>query len=168
MIIWITLYLGSVRRIGHRRHTVAYHSGANSGSSRNSFSPSQQILPIISPENAEKAWSRRMIEFVPFKASIRLASFSTTSDNICWRRETPRREKKGSSGFLLRRCRSWDFVSRCEPAVFSRISFKIDVYSHHRSRCLSQKHRNAQYVSYFPKHISHCRHLGHGWITRED
>ena len=52
--------------------------------------------------------------FDPFDMSNRATSFSANLTIGRSRCETPRREKKGSKGFLLFRCKSWSTVIKCE------------------------------------------------------
>ena len=95
-----------------------YQPGANSGSSRNSFwlclGP-MHILPMMSPENALKAWSRRMTFPVPASFSKRCSSLRATSPSIDWCFWIPIREKNGSRGFRRLRWRLWSSVRRWEP-----------------------------------------------------
>ena len=113
-IIWIKLYLRWFST-NHRHYQKAYHAGANSESSRKLPGFSQQILPMISPENAEKAWSKRITAPDPSISINRLSNFRTTSASSGCRRVIPIREKNGSRGFRLRLCRSWSVVSKCDP-----------------------------------------------------
>lgn len=92
-----------------------YQSGEKSRSSSNRSLPSplsRHILPMISPEKAENAWSSRTTR--PFISLSRDSRCRATSASIGCSDEIPFLEKKGSKGFLLFRWRSWPTVSKKE------------------------------------------------------
>lgn len=157
------------RRFSYEVDATADQCGAKFGSCKRSSCSTQHILQITSPEKAVKAWSRRTTLWVPFNASNRLIRFATTWANIGWRRTTPKREKNGSSGFLLRRCRSWSMVKRWEPWTMSAGNdIHREAKANRQDPGLSQTDGSRLSVSHLRRHTAYHKSRDRGSIIHED